>query len=294
VIAFTAEVPLWPAQAEQLRLAVRQGQRLVVGYSGRAPGAAELTVLHGLDLDITAASPEPPTDLAGWLATRRRVERLTGPSGWPDLEIGDLETAPKAPDDADVWYRDDDGTPVVFAMKLGRGEIVLLPAPLWSNGRLRSAGNADFLERIVAREGPVWVFDEWSHGLVENRAEVPAGEAYAFDLLIIHLGLLTVLGLVTLGRKFGTPWRRLPDREASVAEFLRDIGALHERLGHFQDGARALLARSREVDSRLDGLPRDPEIRNGGDLLALARVVARHQAAPGGGGSRHKEIADHG
>jgi Domain of unknown function (DUF4350) len=272
---------------DALRGWVRRGGTLLVAYSGSERDAREEDLLSRFGLRVRAVRGEAPW---GYLAWRRYFEEEWRLRPEPSLagggEVGGavvraFARAPASPKGARVLYRQPEtDRPLVFAVTRGAGRVVLLPAAALANARLGEEGNGDLLESLLAWLGPEWTFDEYHHGLVrpgEAAAAVPAG---VFDLFLAHLGLLYLLALVALGRRFGPPWREATARGGTAASFLIGLGSLHHRLGHHAEAARRLLARVRELEPGL-ALPADLDHRaagaDGAALVALAGEVARRR-----------------
>lgn len=268
-----------------LRAWVRRGGILVVAYSGSERDVREEDLLSRFGLRLRSVRGPAPW---GYLAWRRWLEEewrlrpdpsLGGSGAVGGVEVRAFSRAPASPKAARVLYRQAaTDRPLVFAVGRGAGRVVLLPAAVLANARLGEAGNGDLLDSLLAWLGPEWTFDEYHHGLVrpgEAAAAVPAG---VFDLFLAHLGLLYLLALVALGRRFGPPWREARARGGTAASFLVGLGSLHHRLGHHPEAGRRLLARVRELEPGVmlpADLDRRAEDADGAALVALAGEVAR-------------------
>ena len=118
-------------------------------------------------------------------------------------------------------------------------------------------------------------------------APAPAGgdgQSRVLDLALVQLLALYALVAVTLGRRFGPPWREPPVVVGSTAGFFLGLGALHHRLGHHAEAARRLVARSQELDRNLR-LPAELERRaaagvDAAGLVEIARDVATRRPTP--------------
>lgn len=237
------------------------------------------------EVNLRATPPVSPT--AWW---RYRHERWPlRPSEelhrGPVLELPAFFAAPVAPGSARVLYAAEKAsgidTPLIWIHERFKGRVVVLPSDLLTNAELRRSANADFVETLFASlEGP-WSFDEYHHGLVDPamRSESGRGKAYSWDLFLLHLALVYVLGVWTLGRAFGTAWSEPPPHHGSASRFLRSLGALHQRLGHHRDAASKLLERSFQYRTRMRRTEDDVEdlrreaasVSDGDALLRFAR-----------------------
>lgn len=282
------------AVADQLRA----GGTVVLGYAydrfGRA-AAPRLWTTLGIQ-DTADLRPEPP--LAPWDWWSYRQERWAlrpaaghpapgTPRSLPTIEIRAFDTAPVAPPEADVLYAveadpEGDGearsVPLVFTYERLGGRVVVLPSALFSNAELRRAGNADLAESLRRGLAGPWRFDEYHHGVLAPELRERESTVYAWDLFVWHLGLVYVLGVWALARRFGPAWREPVRRHGSTAAFLRSLGGLHHRLGHHRDAARLLVRRAHELEPRgaeeLESFRRRAEaVADGEDLVRLARRI---------------------
>ena len=253
----------------------------------------------GIDSQNTLREAPPIGPTAWW---RYRNERWALrpsdelPRG-PVLEVPAFFAAPAPPLSARVLYdwaepagdggESVRGRPLVWTHSWAKGRVVVMPSDLLSNAGLRSAANADFVETLFAHLDGPWFFDEYHHGVVDPAmlAEAEGGQAYSWDLFLLHLALVYLLGAWTLARGFGYAWSDPPAHHGSAAAFLRSLGALHQRLGHHRDASVKLLERHRlysgqRAADRDDGeavedLRRQAESVSGPDgLLRFARRLA--------------------
>ena len=162
--------------------------------------------------------------------------------------------------------------PVVFHWRRRGGRVWVLPAELLANGRLLEAGNGDLLASLRAWLGPRWTFDEFHHGWEDPEA-LPERSYFGWDLFIAHLALIYLLGLLALGRPFGPPWREAPAVMGSTGSFLKNLGALHHKLGHHGEAARLLVERWHALFGGQTP-PEREEVTKGAELVALAREMA--------------------
>ena len=158
----------------------------------------------------------------------------------------------------------------------------LLPADLLANAWLGEAGNVDLLESLSGWLDGGWSFDEYHHGLVAPEAAAAASSSrFAWDLFVVHLALIYLLGFAAVGRRFGPVWREAPVASGSASSFLRGLGALHRKMAHHREAASLLIERARtyvpglQLDEELER--RAAEVTGDRQLVALARDVARAQ-----------------
>jgi hypothetical protein len=166
-------------------------------------------------------------------------------------------------------------------MRLRKGRLVVLPAELLCNARLREPGHAALLETLHAELAAPWRFDEYHHGIgeVEAGAASPA-TGRGLDLLLLQLLLLYAMAALSLARRLGPAWREAPPLAGSAGGFLMRLGALHHGLGHHAEGAALLVRRARELDRRLavdTGLLRLAERGDEAALVEVGQTVARLQ-----------------
>ncbi len=287
VLAFPWQHHLAEGEVEAVGKVLRGGGTVLVAYSGEAGQHLEATMLDALRLETAALREPAPLGPLAWWKYHREVWSLAPEASWtgeapgPEaLELAALQVAPRAPRRSRVLYRGPEGEPLVFTYPLHRGRVVALPAPLLANAWIHRGGNADLLETLLGWLGEVWSFDEYHHALVAADAVPSASSSFAWDLFIVHLGLVYLLGLVALGRRFGPAWRDAPEAVGSTSAFLRNLGSLHSKLRHHRDAARLLRQRARAYDPDLafSDDPDEPlEVRDDRGLVQLARKISRVQ-----------------
>ena len=258
----------WQRAGEE-RLAVVEahlaaGGDLVLAYSGQGWRGNEDAAFDALGLPLTSArgsAPAAPWRWRRFVTTEWSLAPEPAPAAGPSSVSPEspaplrvpaperLPAAPAAPVEARVLYRAPGGAPAVFVVGRGRGRVFVVPAAAFANAGLAEGGNADLLEALRQALGDRWHFDEYAHGLRAAAATAPS--ARVVELVAVHLGVLYLLGLLALGRRFGPPWREPPVVAGSTATLLLGLGALHHRLGHQREAAELLVARRAELD-RLD------------------------------------------
>lgn len=281
VLAFPWQQAVTGDEIQALGDFLRAGHTVILAYSGEPLEVREARVLEALALEASDVRSRPPLNPFEWWSYHRE-SWLLEPSfehGSP-IRVPAIRRAPLAPESADVFYIDGEDRPLVFAYPLHRGKVVVLPAGMLSNAWISEAGNADFLETLRDGLGEVWTFDELHHGLVAVDAAASSPTKFAWDLFITHLALIYVLGVVSLGRRFGPAWGERPAAAGSTASFLRQLGALHHKLGHHGQAAALLVERARALDPDLpiDDLPSGGETRHQKkQLLETARRISMAQ-----------------
>ena len=281
VVAFPWQVGAFSDPSDALADHLRRGGDLVVGYSGGMTALAELLALDALGGEVKEIRI-PPLRPRAW---RRFVKtewtlRPVGDGPRPrPLRLWAPRALPETPREARVLFRGPGGEAAVFAFRRYGGRVVVLPADLFSNARLAQAGNADLLETLRRGLGTTWAFDEYHHGLATPEAVDTRVSGPVLDLLLVHLALLYLLAVWVLARRFGPAWREMPAIAGSTASFLLGLGALHHRMRHYQDAARLLLRRTRELDRDLvvpESLARRADVADTPrELVGFARSLVR-------------------
>lgn len=299
VTAFPWRRLLVPGGMEPLVAWVQRGGTLIVAYSGQEVilsvedgteiplvETQQVKLLELFGLDLTAARENPPLSPGPWRRYMKEEWQLTpvelsgqgAGAGVEPLVMPAPRSVPRAVAGAQVWYRHGESRrPAVFSVDRGRGRILVLPVTVLANAGLSRGGNADLLESLRRWLGDRWAFDEYHHGLV-NPETVERTSRGAFDLIAVHLGLIYLLALLAMTRRFGPPWKEPPVRSGSTTAFLRGLGALHHRLGHHGAAAELLLERVRLLEPHVQ-IPEELEVgagsSDGPGLVALAKAVAR-------------------
>jgi hypothetical protein len=195
------------------------------------------------------------------------------------VRVAAIRRAPHAPAQATVLLRDPKGRPAAFTFRRHQGQVTLVPADVFANGRLATHGNADFLERLRQELPGPWLFDEYHHGLRAAASAAEAGPQRALLLYVLQIAFVYALAALAVARRFGPAWREEAVASGSAATFLVGLGAMHHRLGHHAEAARLLVARAQELDPRLR--LSGGEAHNGRELLALARSTGARQKGTG-------------
>lgn len=289
VLAFPWQRTPWDTSlGTDVRRYLSAGGHLLVAYSGSG-GFAEEQALSELGLETAPARPEVPLSPRAWRRHVTEVWRLDpeGPlsTAVHPLVVPAADRVPTPPEGAAVLYRSPRGHPVAFSYPRGGSLVVVVPAAALANARVALPGNADLLESLARSLPAPWSFDELHHGLAAaGTTATTAFQARVLDLVLIQLLVLYALVAVTLGRRFGPPWREAPVVTGSTAGFFLGLGALHHRLGHHAEAARRLVARCGELDRHLE-LPAELERRaadgvDAAGLVEIARDIATRRGTP--------------
>jgi hypothetical protein len=259
---------------------LKNGGDLVLAYTGQR-NPMEWIVLEELGLSHGEPRRTPWTPWA-WRRFSREEWSLA-----PDPKLGAAvrpvrvwapRSVPILPKGAEILFRTPQGDPAVAVVPRFEGKIWVVPVDALANARLGEAGNADLLETLVQRLDRRWTFDEYHHGLAGARDVETVAFGRVLDLVLIHLAVLYVVAVFTLSRRFGPSWQEPPVVTGSVSSFLLGLGALHDRLGHHQEAARLLLARTRDLTPDLvvpEDLARRAESGGQRGFVELAKALAR-------------------
>ncbi len=269
VLAFPWQSRAFEIDHEALLAHLAAGGDLVVAYGAElVPSAAERAVFDTLEVDVWPldAKALPPWR---WRAAAKTPWRLRLAPRWrktvPPLQTSAATSGEVAATALELrpprWLpalpREDalllgpGGKVVAAAWRAQRGRVVVLPAELLANARLREPAHAALLETLRGWLDAPWRFDEYHHGLgAPAERETPAAVGRGLDLLLLQLLLVYVVAALALGRRLGPAWRESPPLAGSAGSFLLRLGTLHHRLGHHRDGAVLLLRRAAELDRR--------------------------------------------
>src|SRR6185436_6542836 len=93
------------------------------------------------------------------------------------------------------------GKVVAAAWRERRGRVVVMPAELLANARLRDPAHAALLETLRGWLDAPWRFDEYHHGLgAPARRDTPTAVARGLDLLLLQLLLVYLMAALALSR----------------------------------------------------------------------------------------------
>jgi hypothetical protein len=272
-----------PGAGAALDAHLAKGGTILLAVTDHALAAGQDRLLGALDLTWREVRGRPPLLPWRWREFASRQWMLAGGDTEPrPVEIAAPRGVVEAPAGADVLWRGEDRVPVVFAYRRKGGRVVVVPAGAFANGRLSRAGNADLLEQLRVWLGDAWTFDEYHHGLIAPATVDAPRTAHFLDLFLLHLGLVYVLALVALARRFGPAWAEPSVISGSTAGFLIGLGGLHHRNRHHAAAARLLVERACELDPRLLASPPAADAVDGAALVALGKDVAQAQRLKGG------------
>jgi len=172
-----------------------------------------------------------------------------------------------------------DQAAVIFAVPTGAGQVIWLPADLFSNGRLGEAGNAGLLESLLAGGATRWSFDEYHHGLRPPGERATPVPQRVFDLFLAHGLVLYLLALWFFARRFGPVWREPTVQSGSTADLLRGLGTLHGEMNHHRAAGDLLVTRVQQLEATnpalSSALAELEPATHGPSLVKLAHHVER-------------------
>ncbi len=163
----------------------------------------------------------------------------------------------RAPIDAVFPWRQQPGTPllandsglVAIAYRFGRGEIVAVTAPaIFSNARLRNAGNVRFAYNLVAGNGSV-AFDEYVHGYARD---VPIWDVLPAPVrtAVWIVAAIVLLSLIGANVPFAPPVRIDPPAERDTSAYLAALGELVRNSRRRAPDAELIRSVSLELSAR--------------------------------------------
>ncbi len=277
VLAFPWQRGAIGSEQAGLQQHLLRGGTILLGYSGDAALWTERDAMNWLGLSWNELREDPPLGFFAWHAYANEEWRLTPAEGLvgPALRISALSRAPQAPLEAHVLYEGPNGDPLVFIFTSSNGRVVVVPSEVLGNARLLERGNADLLESLMGFLGPAWSFDEYHHGLSAALSGEQTRPRFAFDLFLLHLGILYVLLVWRLARSFGPVWPETAVVSGSTRTFLLGLGTLHDRLGHHGEAAELMIRRARELQPRMKLA--EGSASTGAELRDLGARVARGQ-----------------
>jgi hypothetical protein len=223
------------------------------------------TAPHEVSLFQPSVAASPETSTAALPGHRSLTIRADGPRWGKGLKGG--ESA--ADGTGVVWHRESVGKGAVY---------VLLDDFAWTNSGFDSAGNADALAALLARElrGGVFGFDEYrhGHGRVESFAvyllRLPG--ANAFCLIAVSLA-----GIYLLGRniRFGPPETFVLVERRSAREYVEAAAFLNQRARAAPLAVESIVRRLRAIALRRGRSNAEME-----ELLSQAERFAASGARP--------------
>ena len=285
---------------------VRNGGHLIVGYSGAPFGFAERGLLA--EWGIHLEGRQDTRSLLPWRWRRESMNRQAAaadaadgddPQGRPSLYVPVLRQGPdriydlseRSQDgrgsETSTWFVDDEGETVVLATELASGgSIVVVPTGAFSNARLPSAGNLSLALSLLARRGDGpgdrgeqraarWVFAHGLHQVQIHTQEASGAARLGIRTVILQTLLLYGLIVWVLAYPMARPWPETGERSGSHRDFLRGLGALHDRLGHHSDAGARLLERWRRLrpsDPKTQSMSEETQTREA--FLERARALS--------------------
>lgn len=161
---------------------------------------------------------------------------------------------------------------VVVHYSEGSGEVIWWSsaAPLTNRG-LKSDASLRLLLASVGGPGRTILFDEYIHGDRESLWATMSGTP--LKALAWQLAAVTLLLLVSFGRRSGPLWATSRASRTSPLEFAESMGALYQKAGAIDVAVGAAERRLLDFLHNEAGIPRDT-LRNGPEAIASA-VTAR-------------------
>ena len=276
VLAFPATAGV-SERLDALRDELEGGRTVLVLYSGLPLAFEETTFMEQLGVGVRGLEERGRLAPWAWWRDRRqgyahRVEALEGtgttadersladgadgPSpAWSDpLRVvvdpaADCEQIAEFLGPRSKDLRPEGRALSVARCRVGEGELLLAPTSMLSNARLGEVGNLQVAAELAAALGPRVRFLEPGRAAGSTTAVGRAeGARRTINLVTIQLVVLYLVALLALARSFGPRWPRLDQPADTQRSFLLSVGALHRRLGDFEDAARTLHTRWLEYD----------------------------------------------
>ncbi|MCP4900706.1 MAG: DUF4350 domain-containing protein [bacterium] len=280
VVSFPAAGWYEQKELEAVTEMLRDGACVVYASSNGHPSPAEMQFAEHLGFSTRRAEVNPPLLPWEWYRWAQQVEQLSPVQPWP----GEVVTVPNsewrmvAPDNATVLYNWSDGTPAAWLNQYGNGTVVVVPSAAFSNPFLGDTGNADLLQSLAQTYPGPWFFDELRHGVIHPSAISSSQDSWAIDGLLLHLLVLYGVVILALARRFGPAWQPNRSTGSSTASFLLSMARLHRRLGHHQEAAQLLIARSSQIDPNLETPAIDHPVSNDAALVELSQRLSKERS----------------
>lgn len=247
VIAGAAAQGYSSEELETLDRFLTNGGRVVFGYPSRSVQRAAYQNRLGLEFRRSAVIG-PLFNPFVW-RSQAFAERRYETDGAETIRLYAVKEYPESRPEDRVLARNEKREPIVILRTRGRGEILLVPDEVFSNGRLGQSGNAGLLESVRLRFGAEtpWMFDEYHHGIVRPTSPLGLKSRRALDLFIFQIVLVYFLFVLATGRRFGPEWAEPQAQSGATSSFLMTIAGMHDRLGHHAAAARVLGQRAKDV-----------------------------------------------
>ena len=184
-----------------------------------------------------------------------------------------LRLGPQRREGDEVLVRTAAGEAVAIIRKKGQGEIALVPAELFANGRLYNRGNSQAFEALRARfDATRWTFDEFHNGLTDGPSPEGRRAQRGFYLFLAQAALAYAAFVWAAARSFGPRWPQEAPLSGATSGFLRAVASLHDRLGHHAEAAHFLRTRARDILGVTVAAP-DPGLRGDERLRRTAAAI---------------------
>ncbi len=271
-------------EANALRAHLARGGTIILAYTGAANRLEEDQVSETINVQWKDARGKAPLNPISWRKYVSTEWRLSSDSSRGDQAEAILTTAPQRapvpPPSSRILFRGEEGLPLIFVTSYHHGQIVFLPADVFSNCRMSNPGNANLLETLAHAFPGTWAFDEYHHGLTATAAVAGQASSRPFDFLLLQLLFLYIIAVFALAKRFGPAWEDAPVISGSTASFLLGLGAIHDRLGHYRDAAQLLCRRALDLDPHLKlpeplALTASEADRSG--FIRIVRTVSEYQ-----------------
>ena len=270
------------ADTRALRQWASQGGTVVLLLSGAEPSLNEDRLLDAFGLTVGPQRRDGPLWYPDWKQWRNEeaVLHAIDPALPEPLRMRRETHGPRLPATAEALYLDPSGQPMAWDLPWGLGRVRVLANPsVLNNAGLVHPENLASVDALLGTERAVR-FDERHHGHLAAEA-LDLGEVLGpFELLVAHLGLIYLLGVWVLTRRFGPALVLERDRRGSVSRDLEVLASLHRRSGHsLQAGQRLLQLVAERARRRRESSPLPAHFEGGeAEFLALARQVGELQA----------------
>jgi hypothetical protein len=266
-----------PPDADAVERFVRGGGRLVLGYSSRTRPSL-LRDRLALAFKPSILRPRSLNPMI-WKEEASRTDHLPLLGSGPRVALGPVKEYPLTQEGDEILVANARAEPLAILRPFGKGEILLLPDELFSNGRLKGPGNNALLEGIRRRfgEGAAWAFDEYHHGVASAGSPAGLRSRRGLDLFLFQILLAYGLFVAALGRRFGPEWPEPVPASGATGAFLMTTAGIHDRLGHHRDAAVVLRDRAREVLGVDVSLAEGPEFPGARGLIEVARRIHEKQ-----------------
>jgi hypothetical protein len=275
VLVWPLEKPLDPvADATTLLRHATAGGRVVLLLDGASPVEPPRELLDGaMGVSVVSEEPVPPYRWSAWKAWEE--DRRTAKTEDGTIRVARPHWTLDCRRGTPIATRSD-GRHLACRVPRGRGEVVVIAdATVWQNDHLGRNQNLELLTAVLGGQ-PV-LFDELHHSGGALGATTPT---HVPALLFLHLGLLWLLAVLALARRFGDPLPTPALPRPSMARALHALATLHRGSGHAHDAALRIHAvlNARAARRGLPPLP-EPDVESDTQLVVYTQQVGAAQRA---------------